>query len=176
MKQCKLCATDIPDNARKCTICGEFQSLPSRVFARIDLKGLLALLPLLTLIYAFLAERFDFPYSELRITPVDCAESTVTIFASNNGNRMSLLESAQFAAESDATSTFILPDDLSTRIFDAGESRLVALSVDPIQSPGGLVSFESAEADSCIVNLTFSVVQYDHSKTRKTASCACPSS
>ena len=61
MTPCKICAQEIPDGARKCTKCGEFQSLPWRVLSGFDLKGLLALLPLLTLIYAFLAERLE-PY------------------------------------------------------------------------------------------------------------------
>ena len=176
MTPCKICAQEIPDGARKCTKCGEFQSLPWRVLSGFDLKGLLALLPLLTLIYAFLAERLEIPRSDLRITPVACAEDAVTIFASNTGNRMSLLESARFADGADPTSSFDLPADLSSRLFEASSSRLLTLLVDPLRNPGGLASFESAQAQPCTVALTFTILQYDHTTDQRTASCACPSS
>lgn len=176
MKACKICAKEIPDDARKCTECGEFQSLHSRIFAGLDLKGLLALLPLLALIYAFLAERIEIPRSELRITPVACVKNAVTVFASNTGNRMALLESAQFAAGPDPTSTFDLPQNLSTRLFEGGTSRLLTLTVDLRRNPAGLASFQSVRGRACTVALTFTILQYDHSKDQETASCVCPSS
>ncbi len=176
MKACKICTKKIPDSARKCLECGEFQSLHARIFAGLDLTALLALLPLLTLIYAFLAERIEVPRSEIRIVPVACVQYAVTVFASNIGNRMALLKSAQFAAGNEPTGTFNLPKDLSNRLFEGGASRLLTLTVDRRHKPNGLANFQSARAKSCTVNLTFSILQYDHSEDQETASCVCPSS
>jgi len=171
---CRLCAQEIPDGAKKCSQCGEFQSTWSRALAIVDLKGLMALLPLLTLIYAFLAERFETQSSDLRLTAVSCSLDGVKVFGSNTGNRSAILLTAGFSTGEDQ-SEFVIPESPEERVFDAGASRLLTLPVDARRNPGGLVPHDLRSDPACSVELQFSVVEFDHTTTRSTSSCACPS-
>ncbi len=173
---CKICGHEIPNGAKKCTECGEFQALSWRVLAGFDLKGLLALLPLLALIYGFLEGTLERESSEVKLTPISCGAEIVTIFASNVGNRNALLSSAGFAVGSGEMRLFTLPDESSDRVFEAGTSQLLTFRVDPERNPGGLVQFKERNNESCEVVLQFSIVQFDHSRSEKRATCACPSS
>ena len=175
-KPCNICAHPIPERARKCTDCGEFQSTPARIMAGFDLKGVLALLPLLALIYAFLAERFERQTSDLNVTTVACSGARASVFASNPGNRTALLETGSFQATGDPIGRFNLPDDLSLRVFEPGAARMITLTVDERRNPGGLASFDSRNLETCEVALTFSVVRHDQSRMMEVGSCACPSS
>lgn len=171
---CRLCAQEIPDGARKCSRCGEFQSTWSRLLLAVDLKSLLALLPLLTLIYAFLAERLETQRSDLRLTAVACSIDGVTVFGSNTGNRSAILLEAGFSTGGEQ-SLLIVPESPEERIFDAGASRLLTLAVDARQNPGGLVPHDQRNNPACSVDLRFAVVEFDHTTTQTVSSCACPS-
>lgn len=182
---CVVCAREIPEGARKCHQCGEFQSFAWRLAAGLDLRGLLALLPLLTLIYAFLADRLEVQASDLRLTAVSCQQDRVTLFGSNTGNRSAVLAGVRFAvgrsagdgSAGDGSAGGALDPEADTggRIFEAGSSRLLTMTVDARRNPGGLVPFDARQDPECRVDLTFEIVQFDHSRTEATSSCACPS-
>jgi predicted nucleic acid-binding Zn ribbon protein len=174
-EKCVVCAKPIPKGARKCTECGEFQSLISRIMAGMDLKGLLALLPLLTLIYAFLSERIEKQYSDLRIASVTCDAQSVAVFASNAGNRWALLRNGTFAATGDPVSHFDLPTDLGDLTFEPGAARLLKLNVNTRRNPGGLASFQSRQHETCSVALDFDILNFDHTPDHEEAKCVCPS-
>lgn len=174
-KACVVCAHAMPVGAKKCTTCGEYQSFFWRLMAGLDLRGLLALLPLATLIYAFLAERLEVPRSDLRLHAVACTADAVTVFASNGGNRTGILAAAAFDS-GDGDRTLPLPADPAARLFDGGASRLLTLPVDRAQNPGGLVSFESRQVPDCTVALKFRVIRFDHTDMETTSSCDCPAS
>ncbi|MEO1091114.1 MAG: hypothetical protein AAFX81_10800 [Pseudomonadota bacterium] len=173
-KACKLCARQIPFEAKKCNDCGEFQSVFTRVVRGIDLKALLALLPLLTLIYAFLADRLEVARSDLQVAAVACEAESVTLFASNAGTRTALLQHVGFAATGDEESVFELPTDLPQRVFAAGEARLIEVHVDAGRNPAGLASFQSRQRPDCAVALRFEILNHDHTVTEEDQTCACP--
>lgn len=174
--QCSVCAHPIPAGAKKCTRCGEFQSLPWRVAAGFDLKGLLALLPLLALIYAFLAERVEPQRADLQLFPIGCMRSTVEVFGSNTGNRAAAVTGAGYRVGSRDDGKLIPHGDAASRVFAANDSHVARWTVDLRNEPGGLAPHGAADAADCRVTLIFDVLEFDGSEREIVATCACPSS
>jgi len=175
ISKCKICAKDIPPGAKKCTECGEFQSALSRVLAGLDLKGLSALLPLLTLIYAFLSERIEGQRSEILIGAPRCEITGVTVFASNLGNRHGLIQAVKFSATETEPGGLVLPEDDSVLLLDPGSARMISFGV-PDSHANGLVSFPGQQKPDCTVSLEFDILNFDQSAKRIDHRCGCPSS
>jgi hypothetical protein len=173
--QCKICAKPIPDGARKCIECGEYQSWFFRVVAGLDLKGLIALVPIATLAFAFLHDRVEGKYSNLDFALVSCAQEKVVAFVSNTGNRSGIIAAAKYNVADDNPRPFALPESPASRLFEGGDSRVMEFRVDPLISPGGLATFEDRRADDCEVKITIETVSFDHSTNSRTLTCTCPS-
>ena len=54
-KTCVICGMEIPERARKCTHCDQWQGSTARLFS-VHLRDLVTLLPILTLCIAFLGQ------------------------------------------------------------------------------------------------------------------------
>ncbi|MDW4497406.1 hypothetical protein R5H30_05385 [Sulfitobacter sp. D35] len=165
----------MPAGAHKCTECGDYQTWPARIVAGFDLKGILALLPLLTLIYAFLAERLEFPRSSLAATALECRADGVSVFASNPGNRTALVRAARFIAGDDAPGALDMPPP-EERVFEAGAARILDLSVDRARNPNGLASFQALAQEGCTVAVEITYLTHDQRNETEATSCDCPRS
>jgi hypothetical protein len=166
----------MPKGALKCTECDEYQFAFSRWMARFNITGLLALLPLLTLIYAFMAERWEGQLSNIDVGGLTCRSDGITVFATNSGNRLGLIEAVEFEATETARGTLVLASDPADRVFDAGDARLLTFEVDTTTHAGGLVSFPGQQAATCNVEINVRVLNFDQTLDTRSLSCACPSS
>lgn len=173
--KCKICAKDLPDGARKCTECGEFQSPAMRILAGLDLKGLIALVPIVTLAYAFIQDRIEGEFSRLDVALVSCTEDTVTAFVSNIGNKNGIITRATYTTAGSEPRAFELPEPSESRLFEGGESRIIELKVNRQISPGGLVPFDARQKPDCGVDIAIETLAFDHSTRARTLSCDCPS-
>jgi len=172
---CRVCAQPIPAAAKKCTKCGEFQSPFWRVAAGLDLKGLLALLPLLALIYAFLIERVEPKRAELQLFPIGCTRDAVEVFGSNVGNRAAAVTAAGYSVGNRTDGRLIPHGDAVTRVFAANASHVARWTVDLRKEPGGLAPHGASDASGCRVTLRFTVLAFDGNEREVVATCACPS-
>ncbi len=171
---CAICKKPMPKGALKCTVCDEYQFVLSRWMARFNLTGLLAVLPLLTLIYAFITERWEGQYSLISLGGLACASDGITVFATNSGNRQGLIESVEFEATETARGKLTLAADPAQRVFDAGDARLLKFDVDKTTHAGGLVSFPGLQAEQCKVVVDVRILNFDQTQDTRTLSCACP--
>ncbi len=174
--QCRICRNRMPEGAKKCTTCGEFQSAWWRVLTGFDLKGLLALLPLLTLIYAYLADRIEPEESDLRVYVAGCSAGAVELFGSNVGNRTAIMTGGTFAAGAEQASPLKPAGKADAQVFPPSEAHIVTWQVDERRNPGGLAPFEARKDPACRVRLQFTVLQFDQSTTTLDAACDCPRS
>jgi hypothetical protein len=172
---CRVCAQPIPAGAKKCTRCNEFQSPFWRVAAGLDLKGLLALLPLLALIYAFLAERVEPKNAKLQIFPIGCTRDTVEVFGSNVGNRAAAVTAAGYSVGNRADGKLLPQGDAVTRVFAANDSHVARWKVDLRKEPGGLAPHGASEVAGCQVTLRFAVLEFNGRTREIEAKCVCPS-
>ncbi|MEM9577609.1 MAG: hypothetical protein AAF999_11425 [Pseudomonadota bacterium] len=143
--------------------------------ARFNVTGLLAVLPLLTLIYAFVAERWEGQYSHIDVGGLVCSTGGVTFFTTNSGNRHGLIDGVAFEATKTDRGAMTLTTDPSDRVFDAGDARLLSFAVDPATHAGGLVSFPGLQDAACKVDIEVRILNFDQSQQTRTLSCACPS-
>ncbi len=175
MSACAICKKPIPDGALKCTECDEYQFTFSRWMARFNITGLLAVLPLLTLIYAFVAERWEGQYSRINVGGLTCSTGGITFFTTNSGNRQGLIDGVEFEATQTDRGAMTLASDLSDRVFEAGDARLLSFTVDAATHSGGLVSFPGLQDAACKVEIDVRILNFDQSLETRTLSCACPS-
>lgn len=171
---CRICAKPIPDDAKKCTECKEYQSIFWRIVSGFDLKGLIALVPIVTLAFAFIQDRIEKKESNLRIALVSCEQQKVNLFASNVGNRAAIIGYASFRTNSQPTQPLKVSLPAAERLIDGGETRAVELYVDTAISPGGLVPFEERGVKPCTVSITIETIAFDHKLEPQIILCKCP--
>lgn len=171
---CKVCSKPIPVGAKKCTECGEYQSLVWRIAAGFDLKGLIALIPVVTLAFAFIQDRIETKASDLKIALLACEANEVSLFASNVGNRAAIIGSASFVTNQQPAMPLTVSLSPSERLIDGGETRAINLLTDKRLSPGGLAPFEEREAQSCKVTITIETLAFDHKLQPQDIVCTCP--
>ena len=142
--------------------------------ARFNVTGLLAVLPLLTLIYAFVADRLEGQYSQLGVGGMTCSSDGVTLFATNSGNRHALLDAVTFDATRTDPGTLSLSSDEAQRVFAPGDARLLSFDVDKSTHAGGLVSFPGQQSLECRVLVDVRVLNFDQSIDTRQLTCDCP--
>lgn len=174
---CRVCAHPIPAGAKKCTHCDEFQSTFWRVLAGFDLKGLLALIPMLALVYSYLADRMQPQRADLQLYPIACSQFAVDVFGSNAGNRAAALTGASYTLpERETVMLSPAAEDAATRVFAASDSRVLRWTVDERLEPGGLAPHGLSSREDCTVTLAFAVYEFDGNEREVSTSCACPPS
>lgn len=171
---CRICAKPIPDGAKKCAACGEYQNYIWRIASGFDLKGLIALVPIVTLAFAFIQDRVQKKESDVRIALVSCEQQKVNLFASNVGNRAAIIGSASFRINKRPSQPLKVSVPVADRLIGGGETRAIELHVNPQTSPGGLVPFEVRGSHPCIVSITIETIAFDHKLEPKTIACDCP--
>jgi hypothetical protein len=171
---CRVCAKPIPKGARKCTECNEYQNPIWRIASGFDLKGLIALVPIVTLAFAFIQGRVEKKESDLRIALVSCEQQKVNLFASNVGNRAAIIKGASFQTNSREPQPLLVSLTARDRMIDGGETRAIEFRVDPQISPGGLVPFDERGTQPCSVSITIETIAFDHALKPKIIKCNCP--
>jgi hypothetical protein len=173
---CRICAKPLPAGAGKCTICGEYQSWTRRLLAGINLSALVALVPIVTLAYAFLADRLSHHGSDLRATVLQCANDRIRLFATNQGDRGAVLRGASYRISTDPDGdqrplAFDISDD--ARLFEGGANRALML-LPPAQNgiTPPLVPHDLA-GDGCTMLIAIDTVAFDHRATPLEAVCPC---
>jgi hypothetical protein len=174
--RCRVCAKPMPQGASKCTVCGEYQHWSRRLLAGINLGALVALVPIVTLAYAFLADRLGHHGSDLRATVLECGHDRIRLFATNQGDRAAVMRGANYRISTDAAAqarplAFGISDD--DRLFEGGANRAVVLQPparDGIAQP--LVPFDLTGA-GCEIVIEIDTVAFDHSATPLEAACPC---
>lgn len=174
--KCKICAETLPEGARKCRHCGEFQTLLGRIRSGVDLNGLIALVPIATLAFAFLQGLIEVKRSDLRVTLVSCGAEAVTLFASNVGNRAGMIGEASYSVNNGEARPLVLALEPNARLLASGQTEVLELRTDPQASPGGLVPFEMKDKPECKVQVTLQTVAFDQNPESRTVACACPAS
>jgi hypothetical protein len=171
---CRICAKPIPAQAKKCTQCNEYQNLIWRIVAGFDLKGLIALVPIVTLSFAFIQGRVETKSSDLRIAVVSYDQQKVTLFASNVGNRAAIIGDASFQTNDQPPQPLKVKLSSEERLIEGGETRAIELLVNPQISPGGLVPFEERDTNPCTVSITVKTIAFDHKPDPRVIQCECP--
>jgi len=171
---CRICAKPIPEGARKCTECNEYQNQVWRIASGFDLKGLIALVPIVTLAFAFIQDRVEKKESDLRIALVSCEQLEVHLFASNVGNRAAIIGAATFQTNNQKPQPLLVSLPSGDKIIHGGDTRAIELRVDPKISPGGLVPFEERGTQACKVSITIGTITFDHEVEPQVIVCDCP--
>lgn len=179
VKPCVVCAKPIPKAARKCTECNSYQHWLARFLGGINVSAFIALVPIVTLAWAFINERIKTYGSDLRATILDCQRDNVTVFSTNLGDRAAIIQSANYLISiggkvSDRRPLDFANNDQMARVLDAGKSQILRLG--PRGVSGAAVPLVAASVDrmDCTVRITLSTVAFDHEVTPVELVCRCP--
>jgi len=171
---CRICAKPIPEGARKCVECNEYQNHIWRIASGFDIKGLVTLAPLVALAFAFIQGHMETKESDLRMAVVSCEPQKVNLFVSNVGNRAAIIGSARFQTNDQPFQPLTVSLSSENRLINGGETRAIGLHVNPQVSPGGLVPFEERGKEACQVSITIETIAFDHKREPQVISCDCP--
>ena len=145
------------------------------MLADFNLQSLIALIPIVTLAYAFIHDHVQAKHSELKIAPLSCQTDRIHIIASNIGNSAAIITAAKFFTGelSPKPLNIVLP--LEQTVIEGGDSRTMELKVDMTASPGGLVPYELRNTPNCTVKIVIDTVAFGDELTYpKEVKCACP--
>ncbi len=88
---CVICKSPINRGAKICLQCKCYQSPLRRFFSGIDIKSLVALVPIVTLAFVFLKDQIVVHKSDLRVVILDCLKDKVRLAVTNIGDRPAIL-------------------------------------------------------------------------------------
>ena len=131
-------------------------------------------MPIVTLAFAFIHDRVETKASNLRIAVVSCSQQSVSIFASNVGNRGAIIGRAAFETSGLPSQPLQIALPPDAKLINGGETRAIELRIDPQVSPGGLVPFEKRGQPACKVRITIETIAFDHALKPQVTECDCP--
>lgn len=175
-KLCRVCGNPIPVHAKKCTTCDEYQNPLHRALSGNVLNSLIALVPICTLAYSFVYDKFETKASDLQFTITSCHDKHIELFASNLGNRSAIISAAEFSTNGDMPQPLIITLKADEKLISGGETRSVVLKSDDSVSPGGLVPFAARQADNCSIKVRIKSVSFAQKTDIRELTCACPAS
>lgn len=173
--KCVICANPIDANAQKCTLCNEYQVTWKRIFSKLQLQTLIALVPILTLAYTVIAGIVVDNKSDLKFSVINCTASNVHIFVSNVGNSSAIIKSAKYQSLDREPMPFELALTNTEQMIEQGETKSINLRV-PQKAHGGLAppGLRANYTEQCIVKITLDTIAFDHKPTPMEMTCACP--
>ena len=92
---CVFCKSPLLEGATLCLQCKSFQGRWRRLFSSLDIKSLVALVPIVTLAFAFLQDRFKSHGSDIQVTVLHCETDKIHLMASNIGDRTGVVKSVR---------------------------------------------------------------------------------
>lgn len=179
VKPCVVCAKTIPKAALKCTECNSYQHWLARFLGGINISAFIALVPIITLAWAFMIERIETHHSDLRATILDCQSDNITIFSTNLGNRAVIIQSANYLISvggkiREGRPLDFTNNDPMTRVLDAGKWQILRLGPQGVGSAAVPLVAASVERGDCTMRITLSTVAFDHEVTPVELVCRCP--
>lgn len=103
---CRFCAKPMPEHARYCTECGQFQGAWDRFLKTLSVSSLVALVPTVTLAVAFLNQNIERPQSHVNAVISRCTPSDVTLVMSNTGNRAGVIDGGEALLDDSGATRF----------------------------------------------------------------------
>lgn len=174
--KCVICSNPIDASAQKCNQCNEYQSRWLRLFSKLQLQTLIALVPISTLAYTVIAGMVIEKKSNLKFSVINCTASNVHIFVSNVGNSSAIIKSANYQSLGRGPMPFELKLANSEQMIEQGETKSINLRV-PQTAHGGLAppGLRAKYTKECLVTITLETIAFDHKPTPMVMTCACPS-
>jgi hypothetical protein len=179
---CNVCAAPLRPGARFCTECKNFQGRVRRALSSLNLQALVAIVPVIALAFVFVKDQFIQHGSDIRASVRACTNKTVTLVATNLGDRAAVLKSARVwldrgGSEPNENDIFALvPKDSKLEPeqafqFEPQKLKFVVLRV--VGRLGTDASLPRPESGKCTYRLSIDFIAFDHKPNRVDATCDC---
>jgi hypothetical protein len=183
-KKCVICKSPLNEGAIQCLACKGFQHPVRRFLSNLDIKSLVALVPIITLAFAFLQDRFSVHESHVIVRALDCTDSRIELVATNTGERPGIIKAAKVMVYLDDDS---VDEGLRLKNFGRGStaeymvvnpeeqvfltmSPMVGQAVAPLRNhPAGV--------EKCTYRMAIEIIEFQQQSNEKKiihTSCNCP--
>ena len=172
---CRICAADMLEDAIYCTNCRNYQSSIRRILAGIDVRSLLALIPVATLALVFVRDTLITPEADLRIASLSCQDDQIRIAAANLGNRDALFAGAMIRGRNFDTplSLKLLGDTSeSSLLVKADGTHIYELEV--VDQSGSTLGLQLHNRAACDYEIKLNALAFEEQVAEAQWSCACP--
>ena len=175
--RCVVCMHPIISGAKKCTKCNSYQNAFISILSGLDIKSLVALVPVVTLAFVFVQDQLITYKSELKIAPLECGIDTIKIATANVGNKDALFAGVKLM-NSDSTNN---TDFVNMRFSTGAESKLViepgkvkVYEMKAFDSTGGSLGLNLTTSNPCQYYIIPRSVNFTEVSTLSEKVCACP--
>jgi hypothetical protein len=171
--ECLICKSEIKKGAKKCIRCNSFQHPLRRFLAGVDIKSLVALIPIITLSFVFVKDQIVVHKSDLRVAIMDLNRNGVKIAVSNLGDRAAILhERAELLivanGVADPRPRLLLKDPKAPGVplIKPGESAVMEFLA--IGKDGIKIDLDQCppEYQKCEYNVSFHVIAFDQEQQK----------
>ena len=167
--QCRVCRKSLPDNAKKCTECGEFQSQFRRFLLGIDLQSLVALVPIVTLAVVFLWERVQPPGADMRVKLAECRKDKVVLAVANYGPHEGIIGRVSYRVNDGDERRFKSIED-DQRLLKSGKARMLVFHPDG----HGILVPHPERKEGCTISVRIETDAFVEDSNPKEERCDCP--
>lgn len=177
VSRCVVCMHPIIPGAKKCTKCNSYQNFFISILSGLDIKSLVALVPVVTLAFVFVKDQITTYKSELKIVPLECGLDSIKIATANVGNKDALFAGTKLMrSDSDKNTPFI-----NMRFSNTAESELViepgkvkVYKMMALDKTGGSLGLNLSESNPCQYYILPHSVNFTEASTQPEKVCACP--
>ena len=179
-KLCLVCGRSIPESARKCTECNSYQSAGARFMHSLNLSALVTLVPVATLAWAFVHDRYQLGKSDIGATLLECQRAEISIFATNRGDRPALIRGASLELqavnlERGAAPLEFTGPDAADRVVEPTHHRVFHFQSPTIGGASLPVVPPNLDPSNCKILVTVDIINFDQSGKTEKIQCSCPS-
>ena len=177
-KYCRFCQQGMPANASYCINCDHFQSIWLSVATKLDIGGLVALIPIATLCYVFVRSHLNSEHSDVKAVIVDCTLSNLEIAATNGGTRPGMVSGGTVQKIDDAGSgpLYALRADSGNTILKPGDAALIKMTIHEPSADLQDVNMLPARKDAkCIYKVELNLLGFGANAVNPVPlECKCP--
>ena len=183
-RKCVICRSPLNEGALQCLACKGFQNPFRRFLSNIDIKSLVALVPVVALAFAFLQDRFSLHGSEVFVTALNCETSKIMIVATNTGDRPGIIKTGHVRVNIDGTTSenihkLSITDDSEEKVYTVVKPEdQVFLTVVPMEGDAvTLLPQHPIGIQKCTYQLELEVIEFKQQSNETKiiyTSCDCP--
>lgn len=171
--RCGICKSPIYVGARKCIECGSYQHPVRRFLAGMDVKSLVAIIPIATLAFVFIKDQVTTPRAELRIASLACTDDKIKVAAANIGERDALFAGVNLIQVGKSPIKLQVEAPSKTDLLiEPGKTHIYELAAR--DSQGITLGLSFSDDSPCQYRLRARTLAFEDPSNDSAEVCACP--
>lgn len=174
ISRCIICKYPIIPGAKKCIKCDSYQNILISILSGMDIKSLVALVPIVTLAFVFIKDQFTVYEAEINIAPLACNQDTVKVAVVNGGNKDAIFAGLDLE-KNDGKNNINMQfsnEPKSELLIESGKVKIYEFTA--VDKSGNGLGLNLSSNNPCIYHIKARSVGFSEMPIIINKVCACP--